>query len=141
MKKIASRKDPRVVDLLIAHGIAGYGIYVMLVEYLGERKSFRSMDDIRRIAYELHADADTVRSIIEDFNLFEVDHDGNIARAGERKPAADTFPSTLPVENLPAEPAPYVVHEQPIISRPMTRSERRRQQRMQQKSPDIHLRE
>lgn len=141
MKRIASRKDPRIIDLLIAHGAAGYGIYVMLVEYLGERKSFRFVDDVSRIAYELHADAETVRSILQDFNLFEVDTDGNISREGERKPVADSLPSALPVANIPAEPAPVIATEQPIVPRPMSRSERRRQQRLMQKSPDIHLRE
>ena len=143
MKKIASRKDPRVVDLLIAHGIAGYGIYVMLVEYLGERKSFRSMDDIRRIAYELHADADTVRSIIQDFDLFEIDSDGNITREGARKPSAETVPTVRPAVKAAVEPdsEPDIAPTVPVLtSRPMSRSERRRHQRMQQKSPDIHLR-
>lgn len=142
MKKIASRKDPRVIDLLIVHGIAGYGLYVMLVEYLGERKSFRTMDDIRRIAYELHADADTVRSILQDFNLFEIDSDGNIARVGERKPVAERKQPAEPVvNNVPEEePLPEVEPEQPLNLRPMTRSERRRHMRLQQKSPDIRLR-
>ena len=143
MKKIASRKDPRVIDLLIAHGIAGYGIYVMLVEYLGERKSFRTVDDIRRIAYELHADAETVRSILYDFNLFEIDSDGNIARVGERKPVAEKKqPAQTAVNNVPEEEQRLeeVAPEQPVAMRPMTRSERRRQQRLHQKSPDICLR-
>ena len=72
MRKLASRKDTRVIDLLIAYGPLGYGIYALLVEYLKERKAFRSMDDINRIAYELHADADILRAIITDFNLFEI---------------------------------------------------------------------
>lgn len=70
MKRIISRKDPRVIDLLIAYGPAGYGTYAILVEYLRERKSLCSPDDIKRIAYELHADAEILRSVIEDFNLF-----------------------------------------------------------------------
>lgn len=71
MKKLASRKDPRVIDLLIAYGPMGYGIYALLVDYLGERKALRSANDIKRIAYELHADAETVRAILEDFDLFD----------------------------------------------------------------------
>lgn len=142
MKKIASRKDPRIIDLLIAHGIAGYGLYVMLVEYLGERKSFRSVDDVSRIAYELHADAETVRSILQDFNLFEIDGDGNVSRVGERKPSADkeSVPPAPSVADRPVECAPAVAPPQPSAQRPMTRSERRRHQRLLQKSPDIQLR-
>ena len=143
MKKIASRKDPRIIDLLIAHGAAGYGIYVMLVEYLGERRSFRSVDDIRRIAYELHADVDTVRSVLHDFNLFEIDRDGNISREGSRKPASESVPSVGDIVENSEDLAEEVNHADtaatPIVSRMMTRSERRRQQRLKPKSPDISL--
>ena len=71
MKKIRNRKDMQITDLLIAHGPAGYGVYVMLTQYLGERKSLRRRQDIARIAYELHAPAEMVRSVLEDFGLFE----------------------------------------------------------------------
>lgn len=71
MKKIRNRKDLQITDLLIAHGPAGYGVYVMLTQYLGERKSLRRRQDIARIAYELHAPAEMVRSVLEDFGLFE----------------------------------------------------------------------
>ena len=89
MKKLASRKDTRVIDLMIAFGPLGYGIYALLVEYLKERKALRSMDDINRIAYELHADAEILRAIITDFNLFEI-IEGNITHktASERKAPA-----------------------------------------------------
>ena len=79
MKKLASRKDLRVIDLMIAFGPLGYGIYALLVDYLKERKAMRRVDDIGRIAYELHADADMLRSVIEDFGLFTVDDEGNIS--------------------------------------------------------------
>lgn len=90
MKKIKSRKDLQVTDLLIAHGPAGYGVYVMLTEYLGERKALRRREDISRIAYELHADAEMVRSILEDFNLFAISAEGefcNLSSAPTQKAA------------------------------------------------------
>lgn len=77
MKKLVSRKDSRVIDLLIAYGPMGYGIYALLVEYLHERKAMRSPDDLKRIAYELHADAEILRAVVEDFGLFYI-KDGEI---------------------------------------------------------------
>lgn len=100
MKKIKSRKDLQVTDLLIAHGPAGYGVYVMLTEYLSERKALRRREDIGRIAYELHADAEMVRSILEDFNLFAVSAEGefcNLSSAPTQK-AAPTENQTVAPE-------------------------------------------
>lgn len=106
MRRIASRKDTRIIDLLIAFGPAGYGIYVMLVEYLGMRKAMRSRGDIARIAYELHSDAETVRSVLEDFNLFDCTASGYYNRG---KAPAETTSETMSepeAEPMPAENAP-----------------------------------
>lgn len=140
MKKIASRKDPRILDLLIAHGASGYGLYVMLVEYLGERKALRSTDDIRRIAYELHADAETVSSILRDFNLFEIDPDGNIAREGARSSAESARSATYPPITDDASEHPLTASPSAPLPASMSRSERRRQLRIRQKGSAIHLR-
>ena len=123
MKKLASRKDFRVIDLMIAHGPLGYGIYALLVEYLKERKAFRSMDDIKRIAYELHADAETVRSVIEDFGLFTVDAEGIITH-GVAKPSEPSEPAE-PTEN--SENSEISELSEPQL--PLTASQKRRERR------------
>ena len=97
MKKIRNRKDLQITDLLIAHGPAGYGVYVMLTQYLGERKSLRRRQDIARIAYELHAPAEMVRSVLEDFGLFECVGD---------EFANESAPAKQPKEPAKPEPAP-----------------------------------
>ncbi|MDE6032620.1 MAG: hypothetical protein K2G15_01520 [Muribaculaceae bacterium] len=105
MKKIRNRKDLQITDLLIAHGPAGYGVYVMLTQYLGERKSLRRRQDIARIAYELHAPAEMVRSVLEDFGLFECVGDeffNESAPAKQPKEPAQPEPEEAPE---PAEPA------------------------------------
>ena len=105
MKKIRNRKDLQITDLLIAHGPAGYGVYVMLTQYLGERKSLRRRQDIARIAYELHAPAEMVRSVLEDFGLFECAGDeffNESAPAKQPKEPAQPEPEEAPE---PAEPA------------------------------------
>lgn len=95
MKKIRNRKDLQITDLLIAHGPSGYGVYVMLTQYLSERKSLRRREDIARIAYELHAPAEMVRSVLEDFGLF-VSIDDEFAN--ESTPAKRPAESAKPTE-------------------------------------------
>ena len=105
MKKIRNRKDLQITDLLIAHGPAGYGVYVMLTQYLTERKSLRRREDIARIAYELHAPAEMVRSVLEDFGLFEYT-DGLFAN--ESSPAKEPKqpePAKLSKPSEPSEPS------------------------------------
>lgn len=113
MKKILTRKDPRVIDLLIAHGVAGYGIYVMLVDYLSARNAMRSRSEIARIAYELHTSAELVRSVLEDFGLFTLTDDTtfhNLASKPKKQPQvpqpeAET-PSAAEMPDLAPESAP-----------------------------------
>lgn len=100
MNKIRNRKDLQITDLLIAHGPAGYGVYVMLTQYLTERKSLRRREDIARIAYELHAPAEMVRSVLEDFGLFEYT-DGLFAN--------ESSPAKEPKQPEPAKPAESAV--------------------------------
>ncbi len=135
MKKLASRKDTRVIDLMIAFGPLGYGIYALLVEYLKERKAFRSVDDIERIAYELHADAETLRAVITDFNLFEI-IDGVIThKVPERKvPAPVAEKSELPENSEYSENSemPFAApsdDEASPASKPVTSSLKRRERR------------
>lgn len=102
MKKIRNRKDLQITDLLIAHGAAGYGVYVMLTQYLSERKSLRRREDIARIAYELHAPAEMVRSVLEDFGLFGCIDD---EFANESAPAKQPKQPATPEKSEPAEPS------------------------------------
>lgn len=105
MKKLASRKDSRIIDLMIKYGPEGYGTYALLVEYLKERKAFRSVTDIRRIAYELHVNAEILRAIIEDFNLFEI-IDGQITTKVAKRKTTETEEAAEipPVTQCQSEP-------------------------------------
>lgn len=106
MKKIRNRKDLQITDLLIAHGPAGYGVYVMLTQYLGERKSLRRRQDIARIAYELHAPAEMVRSVLEDFGLFECVGDEFFNESAPAKQPKEPAQELAKPEPAPAESAP-----------------------------------
>lgn len=120
MRKIRSRKDPKIVDLLIAFGTAGYGTYVMLSEYLGERKSLRSRDDVKRIAYELHADYEMVRSILEDFDLFQLVDDQYENEDFKVKKAKEAE-EVQPVQEIP-EPELKEVPDMQRVNNPVPRS-------------------
>lgn len=102
--KIKTRKDPQIMDLLIAHGHAGYGLYVMLTQYFAERKALRSRQDIARIAYELHASEEMVRSVLEDFDLFTITDD-QFANPAAPKPARKSTPKPAAEPSLPTVPA------------------------------------
>lgn len=129
MKKLASRKDSRIIDLLIEYGPEGYGTYVLLVEYLKERKAFRSINDIRRIAYELHANEEILRAVIEDFNLFEI-VDGQITfKVIERKAPVIEEPSEPSEFSESSEYSESSAHVAPPVAEAQSASSKRRARR------------
>lgn len=66
-----ARFDEKIKALLRKHGLLGYGIYWALVEdlYMNDNKISANYEEI---AYDLRTDEDVVKSVICDFNLFEV---------------------------------------------------------------------
>lgn len=71
-----ARNDEKLIRLRIRHKAAGYGVYFMLLEILREKKDFLCPRDYNVIAYELREDAALVKSVIEDYGLFEFTEDG-----------------------------------------------------------------
>ena len=71
-----TRNDEKLIRLRIRHKAAGYGVYFMLLEILREKKDFLCPRDYNVIAYELREDAALVKSVIEEFGLFEFTKDG-----------------------------------------------------------------
>lgn len=67
-----SRNDPRLVCLLMNHGVSGIGVYWCLVEMLYEQDGYILLSDCERIAFELRIENDLVQSIISS-NLFGKD--------------------------------------------------------------------
>jgi hypothetical protein len=66
-----ARNDERIIRLRMRHGAAGYGVYFMLLERLREQSEFVASCDYDLIAFDLHVDSDLVKSVIEDFRLFD----------------------------------------------------------------------
>lgn len=70
-----ARSDEKILAVRMRHHAEGYGIYFMIIEMLAEQPEHTLSRDYDMIAFELRADSNTVRSVIEDFGLFQVDND------------------------------------------------------------------
>lgn len=71
-----ARNSKKLLRLRQAHGAAGYGVYFMLLERLREEGGYTSDRDYDMIAYDLREDKALIRSVVEDFGLFEISRDG-----------------------------------------------------------------
>jgi uncharacterized protein YdaU (DUF1376 family) len=67
-----ARMDSKIKELIYKLGIEGYGIYWALIEDLYNNANAMRMN-YERIAFELRTQNDKIKSVIHDFNLFEID--------------------------------------------------------------------
>lgn len=70
-----ARNDDKLIAVRMRHKAEGYGAYFMILEKLGESSDYMSVADYNIIAFDLRVSADLVKSIIEDFELFEFTED------------------------------------------------------------------
>lgn len=68
-----ARNDPKLQDVLIAHGVAGLGVFWCIVEQLYEQDGTLALKSCKSIAYALHAKVAMVESVVKDYGLFEND--------------------------------------------------------------------
>lgn len=66
-----SRNSDKMIRLRLKHGVAGYGVYYMLMERLRGSETFQADLDYDVLAYDLQCDRELIKSVIEDFGLFE----------------------------------------------------------------------
>jgi uncharacterized protein YdaU (DUF1376 family) len=79
-----ARNDSKIKKLIKKHGMSGYGIYWALVEDL-YNNSNKIQLDYETIAYDLRVKEVLVKSIITDFDLFEM-HEGTLqSKSVERR--------------------------------------------------------
>lgn len=74
LKAFNARNSEAVLDLKAEHGIGGYGVYFQLLEELaanGGKVGYNAA----RLAYKLHTEEWLVRTIIEDYNIFNYTED------------------------------------------------------------------
>jgi len=67
-----AQNDPNIIKLIYKHGWAGYGLYWAIVEKLRNEPDYTMETDYEMIGFALRSDENVIKSIIEDFDLFEV---------------------------------------------------------------------
>lgn len=68
-----ARNDQKLVDVRRKHGMAGYGVYFCIIEIMRETTDYALSRDYYLLEWELHVDAELIRSVVEDFGLFELE--------------------------------------------------------------------
>ena len=72
-----SKKMLRMRQKLGALAASAYGVYWMLVERLREEEGYECEKDYDMLAYDFRVDKEVIRSVVEDFGLFDISEDGN----------------------------------------------------------------
>lgn len=72
-----ARNSDMLLAVRIKHGAEGYGIYFMILERLREESDYTSSTNYDVMAYDFRVDSEKIRSIVEDFGLFEFNEDGS----------------------------------------------------------------
>ena len=72
-----ARNDPKCVRLRMTTGAAGYGVFNILLELLGSEPTHRLPTDYEAIAWAEHLDAELIRQVVNDFDLFVITDDGS----------------------------------------------------------------
>jgi len=76
-----ARNSKKLIRLRQKHGASGYGVYWMLIERLRDEEGYTSDRDYEMISFDLRVDVEVIRSVVEDFGLFELSEDGKYFHA------------------------------------------------------------
>lgn len=68
-----ARNDPKLQEVLFEHGVAGLGVFWVLIENLYEQGGELPLSACKSIAFALHTESNIVESVVRDFNLFQND--------------------------------------------------------------------
>ena len=74
LKAFSARNSSAILDLKAEHGIGGYGLYFQLLEELAANGG-KAGYNAARLAYKFHTEEWLVRTIIEDYNIFNYTED------------------------------------------------------------------
>lgn len=65
------RNSDKCIDLLLAEGAAGYGVFIMMCEFLRECENYQTQDNPKRIDFALRiGDAALVERVLHNYGLF-----------------------------------------------------------------------
>ncbi len=105
----SERSRANIIKLRRRHGAAGYGIYLMILERLAEDPAHVAELDYDILAFDFHEDVELIRSVVEDFDLFEIDLEADtfaheeITRQFTPKPKRETKPLDDFIDQLSAD--------------------------------------
>ena len=71
-----ARNDSKIIPLRMKLGIEGYGIYFMIIERLREESNYTCLKDYDGLAFDFRTTKEKIKSVTEDFDLFEFTDDG-----------------------------------------------------------------
>lgn len=71
-----ARNDEKILAVRMRHGAEGYGVYFMILEKLRESSEYLHVKDYNIISFDLRVSNTLIKSIVEDFGLFEFTEDG-----------------------------------------------------------------
>lgn len=71
-----ARSDEKILAVRMRHKAEGYAVYFMLVEMLAGETDHTLRKDYNMLAFELRVASDIVKSVVEDFGLFQFTDDG-----------------------------------------------------------------
>lgn len=71
-----ARNSDKLMKVRMKLGAEGYGIFFMLIERLREEEGYKSTIDYDTLAFDLRVDAEKVKQVVEDYDLFKITEDG-----------------------------------------------------------------
>ena len=72
-----ARNDDKIIAVRMKHKAEGYAVYFMILEKMLESSNYILQRDYNVLAFDFRVETGIVKSIVEDFNLFEFSEDGN----------------------------------------------------------------
>ena len=73
------RNQDEVLDLLMSEGPSGYGVFIMICEFLRECENYKTRDDAKRLAFALRIqEVSLVDRVLHNYDLFKVHDDGMV---------------------------------------------------------------
>lgn len=70
-----ARNSDKLMKVRMKLGAEGYGIFFMLIERLREEEGYKSTIDYDTLAFDLRVDAEKVKQVVEDYDLFKFTED------------------------------------------------------------------
>jgi hypothetical protein len=70
-----ARSDRKLVKLQMSMGMHGIGIFWCIVEMLYEEGGYIMQTECERIAFELRTDSESIKAVLENYQLFEFDNE------------------------------------------------------------------